>query len=335
MQFVNESKQNNQPAGGVCPMNNYIIELKKKYTEDLGRSSLEFLDTGVDLFHRHLNMESSCMHIAISTLSAGLELALKAFLAEKNLGTIFKDIPAEMRVLLTCPESIPNFFEWRRFDPDIRSDKHETIDLNDCISCFYIFFPHIKQLLMPHINFLLRRKSTSFRNIITQVEIYDLQRTGYAVLQILSLLGGDDSSRLFYYSLNDRDKKFVDTFEKIRIERVKLAIDQANESAYSLNADSAEAVITHGWDSFATRCPVCGYNGYLSGYSEIAIGEDEEGPKPSLDFFPTTFECDVCGLKLNDIEELKLANMGILYDRSEDIERWFHEHGDFSDGYLW
>ena len=315
-------------------MNNYIIELKKKYTEELARSSLEFLESGVDLFHQHLNSERSCMHIAISTLSAGLELALKAYVAEKNLGAIFKNIPAEIRVLLTCPESTPYFFEWRKFEPDIRTDKFDTLDLNECISCFFIFFPHMKQLLLPHINFLKKWGRASFHNVLSRVELYDLQRTGYAVLQIVSLLNGDDSTHLVYYSLTDRDKKFIDTFEKVRIERVKLAIDQANANAYSLDTGSMEAVVPHGWDSFVTQCPVCGYNGYLSGYSEIAVGEDEEGPRPSLDFFATTFECDVCGLKLNDIEELKIANMAILYDRAEDIDRWFHEHSDFSDWYL-
>ena len=306
-------------------MNKYINDLKKKYSEDLCMSSLEFLENGIDIFFKYLNSECSSMHIALSSLSTGLELALKAFISEKNLGVIFKDIPPDMRVLLTCPDKIPHFYEWRKFHPDIRSDKYETLNLSECVVSFYIFFPHMKQLLLPHVDLLIERGERSHHNILPPFELFDFQRSCYAALQMLSYLGEDKSSRLVYYTLTDRDKKFINTFERVRIERVKMAIEQANSNAYSMAAEHADAIVAHSWESYVTRCPVCGYNGYLTGYSEMAVGKDEEGPKPSLDFFATTFSCDVCGLKLNDIEELKLANMSILYDRSEDIDQWFHD----------
>ena len=57
----------------------------------------------------------------------------------------------------------------------------------------------------------------------------------------------------------------------------------------------------------------------------LAVSEDEEGINPSLDFFASGFHCWECGLKLYDSEELRLAGMNTLYDRSGDIDRWFTE----------
>ena len=37
---------------------------------------------------------------------------------------------------------------------------------------------------------------------------------------------------------------------------------------------------------------------------------------------------------LNDIEELKPADMNTIYDRSDEPDKWFEEHEDFSDWYL-
>ncbi|MFC1607353.1 hypothetical protein ACFL47_05220 [Candidatus Latescibacterota bacterium] len=315
-------------------MNSYIAELKKHITEDIGRTAHEFLDTGTNLYYSHINSESSCGQSALNSLTIGVEFMLKAFFAEKNLGLIFKNIPPDVRMFLSCPESVPHFFEWRRFEPDIRSDKYETLNLEDCLASFYIFYPQIKQLLLPHAKYLLKWGALSGHMVLPELSSFDFQRTGYAVLQILSVLGRETSSQLVYYTVTDRDREFLKSFENEREERVKIVLDQARQKMFSADAEHTTVIVARDWDTFVTQCPVCKYNGYLAGYTEIALGRDDEGPHPSLDFFATTFECDMCGLRLNDIEEMKLANMSILYDRSDDLDRWFHEHNEFSDWML-
>ena len=74
--------------------------------------------------------------------------------------------------------------------------------------------------------------------------------------------------------------------------------------------------------------------GMMNGFTELAVTEDEEGEFTSLDFFSVSFDCHVCGLSLNDVEELKLAKMSILYDRTDEIHHWFSEHNYFSEWYL-
>ncbi|MCE5250910.1 hypothetical protein LLG96_11880 [bacterium] len=307
-------------------MNDYIHELKTRYTEDLARSAREFLEIGVNLFHRHRSSEGEFSRTAVDMLSTGTELSIKAFITEKNLGLIFRDIPPEIRVFLSCPESIPHFFQWRTFEPDIRAGTFETLDLNECISCFYIFFPHIKQLLLPHLRFLSMWGNKLGHNAQIPIEPFEFERSGYAVFQILSLLNENESSNLVYHTLTDTDRQFMASFETMRIERVKMAIDQAKSQAYEFSERGIEAIMSQNWDTFTAQCPICGYRGHLYGYTEIAIGEAEDGPQASLDFFATMYNCDGCGLKLNDIEEMMLANMAILYDRSEDLDRWFHDH---------
>jgi hypothetical protein len=311
-------------------MNTYIVELRDRFTENLVRSAREYLDVGFDLFYSHLASDRTSIQSALGMLATGAELAVKAYIAEKDLGLIFRELPPDARVYLSCPETVPHFFQWRRYEPDIRTDRFPTLNLGECIDCFYIFFPHHKQLLMPHLVSLLRWGFASRHTTLPDIGAFEFERTGYAVLQMLSLLAGEETSRLIYYSLTDRDRQFIDSFDGRRVERVNYALEQAKSDLTSSDDAGVVAIVARDWETHVTPCPVCGYNGYLKGYTEIALGRDDDGVRPTLDFFATTFSCDVCGLQLNDLEELKLAGMGLLYDRANDLGRWFHEHGDFT-----
>lgn len=84
---------------------------------------------------------------------------------------------------------------------------------------------------------------------------------------------------------------------------------------------------------FVFACPICESWGILNGYTEDDLVEDEDGAFPALGFFAEAFNCDECGLSLEDVEELKLAGIDTHYDRSDDIDRWFAEQGNPYDEY--
>jgi len=315
-------------------MKEFVDGLRKKFSEELGRTSGEYLKTGLDMFHNCREKESEYGQAAVGNMTVALELMLKSYIAVKSLSSIFRDLPPEMRVFLSNPESVPRFFKWRNYDIDIRSDKYKTLDLNECFDVFYMLFPHMKQTLMPHIALLTRWRHPSLHGIMPDLNRYEFERIGYAVLSIAEALRGDKSYDFPWYSLSEYDTEFMRIFDTQRMERVEHALKQASSMAKEITGDSLRTVVAHNWDTFVTVCPVCRASGLLKGYTELAVGEDEDGPYPNLDFFATTFRCEECELILYDSEELHLANMNTLYDRSNEIEKWFMEHRNNMDWYM-
>lgn len=66
----------------------------------------------------------------------------------------------------------------------------------------------------------------------------------------------------------------------------------------------------------------------LTGDTQVEADIDEDGiENPYLVFFAYTFQCDECGIRLDDVEELRLAGMDIVYMRSDrDMTKWMAEH---------
>ena len=121
-------------------MENYILNLKDKFSEDLGRAGNEYIDIGFEMFHKYRLSESASGQAAVGNILTALELMVKSFISSKNLGCIYKDIPPDLRVLLSNPDSIPTFYEWRNYDIDIHSNKYQMLDFRESIECYYIFF---------------------------------------------------------------------------------------------------------------------------------------------------------------------------------------------------
>ena len=311
-------------------MNTHMLELKRKYVEALGHSALQYLETGMDLFHRHLRSASTTSQAAMGNLATALELLLKCFIAEKNLGAVFRDIPAEVRALLSAPERIPEFFKWRAAVVDLGSDAYHTVNLEECIACYYTFFPHMKQPLLPHLAFLDGHRDAAVHSVLPALSIYELERAGYAVLQTVLSMNGDESYTYFYYTVTEEDTRFLDGFAARRVERVSLALEQGR-FAVAENVPEKHVHVVNGWNTLPVRCPGCTGGAILDGYTEFSLGDDEDGPVPALDFFAVSLSCPRCGLVLHDLEELQLAGLGTVIDRSTDLDRWFAEHSGFAE----
>lgn len=305
-------------------MDGYASELKEQYTAELSAASLEYMTAGIDLFHRHLTGESDVWRSAVGMLSSGCEMAIKAYIARHNLAAIFKGLPADLQLFLTNPDAVPSFFEWRSVGPELRAGIYDTISLRECVNAFYLFFPQDKQLLMPHLSYLLHWGSTAFHTVLPHLDRYGFQRTGYAVLHIADSLVKSASESLLFYMPTTHDRQFMESFNAARMERVRLSVQKAGNA--DVTEDTPENLPPFGWDVYVTKCPVCGRRGTAQGYTELAVSTGRDGSRQGLDFFPVSFACEACGLRLNDLEELKMGSLPILFDRSSDMERWFREH---------
>jgi hypothetical protein len=279
----------------------------------------------MELLHRHLRSESASSQAAFGNLATALELMLKCTIAEKNLGAVFRDMPPEVRAILSAPDRIPDFFRWQGIPINLGSSTYRTLNLEGCIPCYYVFFPHMKQPLLPYFEFIVRRREAAFDTALSPLETYELERAGYGVLQTVQSLQRDPAFSHFAYTMSDADGVFLERFAVRRAERLAMALEQAkhalNEPAPRRKPEAA------GWNTYTAYCPVCRSEAYLHGYTELSMGRDEEGLAPALDFFAVSFSCPRCGLNLYDFDELKFAGMATLYDRSGELDAWFAEYG--------
>jgi len=306
----------------------YIEELKTKFSEQFGRTAQEYLTMGLDLFHRYREKETEFAQAAVGNMIVGTELLIKSFLAHRNLSNIFSSMPQEVRMFLANPDKVPRFFKWRNVAVDVHSDLVTPLNFDESADSFYVFFPHMKQLILPYAAILSRLRQASLHSIIPMLNSYELGRVGYAVLTIAETINNEDSFPYKWYKITENDTLFLRRFEEDRVERVKLALTRAKQTAREGIGESFHAVVALDWRTYEAICPVCRASGLLNGYTELAIAEDDHGPYPTLDFFAVSFRCDDCRLTLHDCEEIKLAGMNSLYDRSGDIDKWFRDHGD-------
>jgi hypothetical protein len=300
----------------------YTAKLQQNYQKQFGQAALNYLSAGLRLFHQY-RKKSSVVNpqAALGNLSIAVELMLKAFIASKNLILLFKGLPLEAKIMLTCPDSLPVDFKWRPFDIEMRSAKHKTIELGECIATFFIFFPQHKQSLHTHLKILSTYRNASVHHILPTFHKYELERAAFVALQIHDIVQYDKTlSIIGHVTTDDDDDEFLATFRESKLERVSKKIEEAKEHSKRIAAEDDDTLYLEvDWDIYIIRCPVCRSNALVFGYIESRTGR--HGGE-YLDFFTYGFLCDACGLELDDSEELKLAGVPTLIDRSDEFSTY-------------
>lgn len=302
-------------------MEKYYDSITLTLYTDLQNSASGYLRAGMEMFYKLRTPSWQSIQPAVGNLGIAIELILKAFIIKKNPILVFEGLPIELQALFACPEALPKDFNWRAFDVDLRSSKYKTKELDSCISLFNMFKPEYRQELSAHFQLLSRCRNTSVHFVLPSFQKYELERIAYLALRLADITGVPRS-------LTKDDKKFLLDFKAERIERVKKKIEEAKEKAKHISSVDTSLSIG-GWEEHVTQCPVCSSDGILSGTTDIGFDapfEQGEEPEPRLDFFADNFICQQCGLELDDSEELRLAGMDLVYDRSSDLEEW---HRDF------
>ncbi len=172
---------------------NPLGEIQKQYSDALERAALGYLELGLtNFFAEQKKSTYAGNQSTIGNLAIAVELMLKSFIAKKNLLLVFKGLPAEIRVLITNPESIPDNFNWSSFEVELRSASYSTIELSECIGLYYLFFPEQKQILDSHLKYLSSVRNASVHSVspFFQKE-YEVNRVAYTALRISITLKAD------------------------------------------------------------------------------------------------------------------------------------------------
>src|SRR3989338_2980402 len=156
------------------------IEAVKNYLQyELAESSSEYLKLGLELLHKERKKPTSKVQSVIGNLSVAIELMIKAFLASQNPLLVFTDLPLELKILFSSHESIPQISNWRSYDLELRSFVYKTLELNETISAFAIYFSEERQKLQSYFRLLAHIRNKSLHASLPSFQKYDLGRIGY------------------------------------------------------------------------------------------------------------------------------------------------------------
>lgn len=300
--------------------------LKRQLSGELAAAAGAYLAPAFSRLYREPRPGDAEAQALVGNLCAGAELQLKAFLAHANPALIFKDVPPEARAFLLAPDEAPDAFNWRPFGLDLRDFAYDTVSFEDAVKAFYVFFPERRQALRPYFKLAIELRKLALHGSLGPVRKDELDRAAHLALSLVQAVASR-RKECAAFSPGDADRRFAAAYGASRARQVKERLAAARQKAATLKLDIAynEAAPPAGWDALDTRCPVCKNWGVLGGTTDIRCEEKDGEEQESLDFAADSFTCDACGLLLEDVEELKLADMPVEYDRSEDLERWRDE----------
>gem|GEM_PF-824267 len=306
------------------PIESIIADIQK----GLARAAMDYANVGLNLYHSSKKLGPMKIQLTIGNLAISVELMIKTYLFKQDPTLIYKNLPLELQIALKVPGKMPTKFPWKVHETELKGSGHKTIELTDCINCFAILFPDEKQQLGAHLRFLARARNVAVHSVLPAFQQYELDRSIYVMLSMHEVLTKNDGKMFHYFKLdqNDKNKAFLKTFDELRINRVHKVIEGAKKKAKTLGTTRAPLVVTD-WNFMATECPICGNDALLVGDTQHEVIElDPEGfGEHDLAFAAESFECESCGLKLEDTKELELAGIETTLDRSAELDRWFGE----------
>ena len=124
---------------------------------------------------------------------------------------------------------------------------------------------------------------------------------------------------------NKRNDYFLKNFNEELHKKVHKAIETAKIKAKKIETPSTWEA--EDWETYPIECPVCGSDGILYGETEEEFeGDEESGVDHGLIFNGESFECQDCGLKLGDYDEMRIAGIDSSPDRSGEMDKWAEEN---------
>lgn len=309
-------------------MQDPISTLKREFAHDLALCGRYYLEIGLEKFYLSGDWEPVLAQVALGNLTIAVELMLKAVIADSSLLAVFQNPSQEMILLLSCPEMCTDSPNWRSFQMRLRSGNYKMLEFDQCLAVAYLLAPELKRSLSSHLRHLSRHRNQSVHSLFPRFQKYDIERAVFAALNVAALIERIDESLLLTHARGEKDTAFLKKFEEARNERVEKAVAEAKKRCATLES-SGSSVSVDSWDFFVVECPICESDGVLEGSTELNVMEGGYAAEDHcLTFFADRFQCDECGLALEDSDEVRLAGIEVGHDRDTELERWFREKMD-------
>jgi rubredoxin len=314
-----------------------LVRIRKEVIAQLRRAGVAYLQNGLEILHKVRKDPRQIHQTAVGNLSTAIELLLKSFISHRVFPLLFRELPLELRLFLSQPEAYPSGHKILRHVLTLPGFEQKTIKLNDCITLFLLLCPDKKQELKPYLMLMSNVRNLSVHGALPDFTRYEMERIAYLALKLVESIRERDGFALSFKA-TEADKKFLLGFNDKRIKKVHQAVLNAQKEAKALSEPQNQTYPNMSWEEYPGECPVCGRDGTYCGETEYEmIGSDDEDIDGELTFFPNSFHCAECGLKLDDFEELKLAGLDGVFDRSEEwqdycndvlYEQWQNDYED-------
>ena len=297
-----------------------VDRLTKEVSGLLKSSARSYYELGIELFHEAHLKNWTDFQPAIGNLAISVELLLKSVVAAKAFRYLYTNLPSEAEILLCYPASLTDEHKPHVFIREMKDFAYKTIETKGAAALFSKFFPEIKQEYKRFFDSLPSIRNVSVHAAIPDFQRYELERIAYYSTKLFKFVIEAKVHSHLRITENKRTDNFIDFYVDAEINRVREKIKEAQIEAKSSNF-LAQPAYSSGWDSMAVPCPVCEENGSASG--ETTSEFDNDGL--NLNFECYEFQCHSCGLYLDSFDEMNLANMETVVDRSEDAELYFYE----------
>lgn len=240
----------------------------------------------------------------------------------------------ELRCALAAPETMPKSFRALPYEIDLKSSAYKSLELDETIAMFCIFFPEFKKRLGSHLRFLARHRNTCVHAVHPDCREYEVERTAFLFLTLVKHIEAEDADLVRYYNWEDGEKNeaFLARFDEVRLNHVHKKVEAAREKAKTLS--EKVSLESEEWNWYPIVCPVCGSDGIAYGETQAEPDYDEDGIGGfDLSFIAETFECEQCGLQLEDYDEMQIAGVDTDHiDRSEELDQWHQDnYADYDD----
>lgn len=292
--------------------------------EDLRSCAESYYDIGINIFHESRLKGWVDFQPAIGNLSIGVEIFLKAIIAQKSISLLYSNLPDEAILLLCYPESLTNSHNSKGYINDIKNFSYKTIELDKAISLFYHYFPSYKQEYKQFLSSLSVIRNMSVHASVPDFQRYELDRIACFSTKLFTLVYDQKVFKYYRFKQLEKTERFIQTYKDDKVKKVKDAISKARQNVKNGNLKGT-GFFPDDWKSMPGPCPICGDYATYYGETEDMIDYDSL----HLSFLSESLSCKSCGLELEDFEELELAGVETSFGRSDDIEKWGYEHGYF------
>ncbi|AZR82343.1 hypothetical protein [Thiomicrospira sp. S5] len=298
----------------------YLNRISDDIAKSLQDTALDYFNLGIRLYQDGRKRPWQGFQTVLGNLSIACELLLKAIIARKMFSCLYPNLSKEALAMLHYPEAMPPGATPNVFIGDLRNFTEKVIDISQAISYFYQLYPDKKQEFKPHLSLLAPIRNIAVHAAFPEFQKYHLERVAYIACKLFQLAKDDEVFKwLFMISNQQEIDSIIKRYDDERVTKVHKAIEQAKIKSKSLDFLYAWNFGSNEWEMRDEKCPVCKNDAICYGYTE----EDETEDGISLWFVKDQFECDNCGLVLDDADELELAGIETSDDLEPYLEEWF------------
>jgi hypothetical protein len=147
---------------------------------------------------------------------------------------------------------------------------------------------------------------------------YELERAAYTALKIYEILEHTGTFNRVRTRSSEKDSDFLRNFSETKLERLHKKVEKAKENSKKREVSpfTLPESLNH-WQYQVISCPICNSDSILYGDTELTQENNEQGDNQSsscMKFFADSFDCQGCGLALDDQEELKFVGISDTID---------------------